>query len=517
MDFDPSLPGAPLLSIADVSAPKGHSGTTAFDFAVKLTAQPSQPVTLDYATTDGSATLADGDYQSASGSLTFTPGGPLSQTIQVEVVGNTTDEPDETFFVNLSDVVNATVVKPQGLGTIQNDATPISISDVSAYGTNNGTTPFTFTVSLASASSLPVSVDYTTADGTATLANGGYQAQAGTLTFNPGETTQTISILVNGNSQPHPDETFYVNLVNPVNGIVAADGQQGVGTILGDSSGTSYYVNDTSTVGDVFCTAPGNYANDGKSPATPVASLAGLLSMYTFHAGDTIYVDTGAYALVRNIVLGPQYSGVRIVGPGPREVTPSLTGGAVLADGPVAFWRLGDASGGTAVDATGNGYDGTYVGGLTPDPKRALDRRRSRLRRPGRLCHGALRATLNPSQFTIEAWVNFQDNPIAAFGSVINVGIITYIIMQVISFLALMAPPTQRPHRSQPECGPTWLRRLTVVIPPGSTSMACWRIHPNRACPSNRIVNHWKSAPVSFPGKLPGKATSTRSHCMTRS
>jgi Calx-beta domain len=323
-------------------------------------------VTVNDATGDGTATIANDDYQSTNGSLTFNPAGPLTQTIQVFVNGDTNDEPDSTFYVNLSAAVNATVVTSQGVGTIQDDSTPISVDDVTQYATNNGTTSFGFTVSLAHASTLPISVDYATSDGTATLAAGDYQAQAGTLTFAPGETSETITILVNGDTSSNSNETFFVNLANPVNGVLAQGGQQGVGTILANNTcGTSYYVNVSSIVGDVYCTAPGSNSNNGLTPATPVASLSELLSMYTFHPGDTIYVDTGNYDLYRNVVPGPGLSGVRIIGSGPQEVAPDLDGSAVLADNPVAFWRLGDAGGATAADATGNGYNGTYVGDVT--------------------------------------------------------------------------------------------------------------------------------------------------------
>ena len=81
------------------------------------------------------------------------------------------------------------------------------------------------------------------------------------------------------------------------------------------NSGNSYYINDGSTVGDVFTTAPGNNANSGKSPDQPMASLTALLAVYTLHPGDVIYVDTGTYNLTTNVVLGPQDSGITIEGP----------------------------------------------------------------------------------------------------------------------------------------------------------------------------------------------------------
>ena len=81
------------------------------------------------------------------------------------------------------------------------------------------------------------------------------------------------------------------------------------------NAGTAYYVNDGSTAGDEFTTATGDNANDGKTPGTPMASLAALLRAYDLDAGDVIHVDTGSYALATDIRLEAQDSGVVIRGP----------------------------------------------------------------------------------------------------------------------------------------------------------------------------------------------------------
>ena len=81
------------------------------------------------------------------------------------------------------------------------------------------------------------------------------------------------------------------------------------------NAGTAYYVNDGAATGDEYTTAVGNNANDGKTPSTPMASLAALLRAYDLDAGDVIYVDTGVYNLATNIVLGAEDSGVTIRGP----------------------------------------------------------------------------------------------------------------------------------------------------------------------------------------------------------
>ncbi|HYX28378.1 MAG TPA: Calx-beta domain-containing protein [Pyrinomonadaceae bacterium] len=241
----------PEITINDVAKNEGNAGTTAFTFTVSLAAASSQIVTVNYATADGTA-VASSDYQAASGPLTFNPG-DLTKTITVNVNGDTTNEPNETFFVNLSNAVNAVILDSQGQGTINNDdpQPSISINDVAVAEGDNGTTPATFTVSLSSASGFPVTVNYTTADNTAN-AGSDYQAASGTVTFNAGETSKQIIVLVNGDTDFEQNETFFVNLSSPVNATIA-DGQ-GVGTINNDDPlppRPTLFINDTSvTEGD---------------------------------------------------------------------------------------------------------------------------------------------------------------------------------------------------------------------------------------------------------------------------
>jgi len=100
----------------------------------------AQTVTIDYATASGTATVAGGDYTPASGTLTF-PVGVLSQPINVTIVGDAVDEPNETFVVNLSSPVNATLADSQATVTITDDdpAPVLTISDVSVNEGNGGT------------------------------------------------------------------------------------------------------------------------------------------------------------------------------------------------------------------------------------------------------------------------------------------------------------------------------------------------------------------------------------------
>ena len=114
----------PTLTINDVTIAEGNSGTSNATFTVTLSPMnPTQSVTVDYATANGTATSANNDYAAASGTLTFAPNA-ASQTITVPVTGDTDVEGNETFFVNLSNAGNAVIGDAQGLGTINTDDLP---------------------------------------------------------------------------------------------------------------------------------------------------------------------------------------------------------------------------------------------------------------------------------------------------------------------------------------------------------------------------------------------------------
>ena len=114
------------------------------------------------------------------------------------------------------------------------DEPRISISDVSKYeGKKNQTTLFTFTVTLSAAYDQAVTVSFRTVDGTATTADHDYVAQTGTLTFAPGQTTKTITIVVNGDNKKEADETFFVDLFGKSSNSLFTK-NRGIGMILND-------------------------------------------------------------------------------------------------------------------------------------------------------------------------------------------------------------------------------------------------------------------------------------------
>ncbi|HMX27508.1 MAG TPA: ExeM/NucH family extracellular endonuclease, partial [Blastocatellia bacterium] len=236
---NPCTPLTPTLSINDVTMSEGNAGTTIFTFTVSLnSAAGAGGVSFDIATADGTATTADNDYVAANQAGKTIAAGQTSTTFDVTVNGDTTFEPNETFFVNVTNVSGATLGDGQGQGTINNDdVSPLpllSINDVSAAEGNAGTTTFTFTVSLSMpAGAGGVSFDIATADGTATVANNDYVAAAQMgKTIAAGQSSTTFDVMVNGDTAGEPDETFTVNITN-VSGASLNDGT-GLGTIQND-------------------------------------------------------------------------------------------------------------------------------------------------------------------------------------------------------------------------------------------------------------------------------------------
>lgn len=264
----------PSVSVADTSVNEGNSGTTNASFTVTLSKASTKPVTVSYTTGNGSATAGQ-DYTASSGTITFAAG-QVSQVINVSVLGDTTVEPAETFTVTLSNPSGATIGRATASGTINNDdAAPvlpsISISDATAAEGNSGSNSMAFTVTLSKAATTTVTLNYSTANGTAT-AGEDYTASSGTVTFAPGVVSQVITVGVLGDTTVEPTESFTVTLSN-ASGATITDGSA-IGTITNDDTATNPGASGTAQWGKSFF-AP--YVDMG---AWPVPNLLALSKTY---------------------------------------------------------------------------------------------------------------------------------------------------------------------------------------------------------------------------------------------
>ena len=200
----------PALTIADANATENDGEII---FTVRLNVASSLAVTADWTTADGTATQGT-DYAETTGTLTF-DALETEQTITVSLLDDALDEADETFTISLSNPANATLEDAEATGTIaDNDDTPaLTIADAEAA---EGDREITFAVTLGAVSGLEVTVDWTTADGTA-IAAADYVAAEGSLTFAPGQTEATIAVVVFNDALDEGDETFTIALSNPAN------------------------------------------------------------------------------------------------------------------------------------------------------------------------------------------------------------------------------------------------------------------------------------------------------------
>jgi hypothetical protein len=234
----------PWIAIGNVTQARPTSGTTTFAFPVKLVHAVLDTVTVNYATQNNSATSTF-DYDATSGTLTFGPG-KTTATIDVTVNGTTLHTGNRTFYVNLSNAVNAVIQTGTGTGTIV-DTTPqdyVSVSDATTTQGSGSASSALFTVSLSAPSANTVSVAYTTQNGSA-LAGTDYTYTHGTLSFSPGTTSETVSVPVTAESIYQTMKYFYLSISSPVN--AALGWNQAQGTIL-NSNHLAYVTADDVTV-----------------------------------------------------------------------------------------------------------------------------------------------------------------------------------------------------------------------------------------------------------------------------
>ena len=260
---------AATISISDVSLDEGDSGTTTFSFSVSLDAEIDIPMTIDFVTTDASATV--NDYTAVASSVaTFAAntGGAQVQQIVIQVTGDSRVELNEGFLVTLSNLVttgrDVIVTDAPAVGTIRNDdVATLSIADVTVNELDSGAATVTFTVTLDAEVDSDIAVDYDTLNNTATTTSGDYVATNGnSFTFaanSGGSQSQTFTVSVNGDETVELDETFFANLSGLVtNGRSVVFGQaQALATITNDDVATIVITDVTRDEGDAGTTVFG--------------------------------------------------------------------------------------------------------------------------------------------------------------------------------------------------------------------------------------------------------------------
>lgn len=372
---------------ATTSSSNENSGVAAI--TVDRVGGSSGIVTVDYSTSNGTA-LAGTDYTATSGTLTFLNNETL-KTVFVPILNNTKDEPSRTFNVTLANATGgAFVASPSThVQTITDDDNPpsVSIADASVIEGNQGPTLFSFNVSLSQPSGFATSVNFTTANGTAT-ATQDYAASSGTVSFAPGEVVKAATVTVNGDLVTELNETLLVNLNTPTL-LTISDGQA-LGTILDDDnpgkislafatygvaegspnatvtltrgSGTAGTVavnyatsNGTATAGSDYQTATGTVVfNDGQTTASFIVPI---LQDPTGEANETIFLSISSP--VGGASLGTQTNAVLTILDDDGGVPANVSIGGQIVENALPLANVlitlaGSQSATTLTDAGGN-------------------------------------------------------------------------------------------------------------------------------------------------------------------
>ncbi len=216
-----SFPSVVIDATSADSLIRPDSGTATMLFPVTLSAAAPFPVTVSYTTTDVTA-VANIDYLTSTGTLTFDVDpntgltASLTQNITVTILGGTNRQLNKQFAVNVAASTDATTGNPSQVeGTIVTNSPPgINAVGGSITESLTGTALLPFEVEVAPSLTSPVTVNYTTADGTA-IAGVDYQAMSGTLTLSPGRVQQTVFVPVFRQFLSEMDKTLSFTISDP--------------------------------------------------------------------------------------------------------------------------------------------------------------------------------------------------------------------------------------------------------------------------------------------------------------
>ncbi|MFK7914598.1 MAG: Calx-beta domain-containing protein [Pseudomonadales bacterium] len=253
-DQPPASPAPPpvTLEIGAASVAEGDSGASVLSFPVSLPAGVGVvgTVTVDYASSDGTA-VAGSDYTAASGTLSIAAGA-AEGFIEVDVLGDTELEGDETLTVTLSNP-SAPVqlgAMSSATGTIVDDDEPapvtLSVSDASVTEADANNVTLQFEIALSEALSSDLSFDFRTEAGSATEALD-YEATTGGLTIAAGDLAATVEVIVLADDEAEATEDLQL-VIESVSDPDVVIGTSGIGSIRDDDRvvvGQGRFLNDT--------------------------------------------------------------------------------------------------------------------------------------------------------------------------------------------------------------------------------------------------------------------------------
>ncbi len=263
-DTDSGLGGSPATATVTVaeggvlkfsaSAYSAGEGAGSVTITVTRTGGSGGAASVKYAISNGSASgytscVAGRDYVAQTGTLSWAAGDAASKTFDITICPDTVYEGNETINLSLSNVTGSAILGAPSNATLtiaDNEAQPkLSVEDVAVTEGDSGLVSGLFTVKLSVASNQTVTVKYATADGSATAPADYTALGLTTLTFDPGETSKQVRVVVKGDLIDEIDESFQLVLSSPTDATLAVSSADA--TITDDDAATI-------SVGDVSVT-----------------------------------------------------------------------------------------------------------------------------------------------------------------------------------------------------------------------------------------------------------------------
>jgi len=270
----------PTLYVSDISLPEGNSATTPATFTITRTGDTSTASTVSVSTSDRTAT-AGSDYTAVGPTTVNFAAGDTSETVDVPVIGDRSNEANETFALVLSAATGATIADGTATATILTDDSPafLSVNDVTVTEGNVGTKQAVFVVTRSGNTSVASSVSVTTTGGTATAGSDYTAVAPTTVNLAPGVTSQTVDVEVIGDTTVESNESFFLALSAPV------------GATIADLSGTATIVNDDSAV----VPGPATFLSIGDTSVVEGSSGVTNATFTVTRTGDTSAASTVMY------------------------------------------------------------------------------------------------------------------------------------------------------------------------------------------------------------------------------
>ena len=280
----------PIVLVENADVTEGNEGEVEARFTIRLLTAAVTPVTVAFATRNGSATIANEDYLPVAGTVVFAPG-ELAKTVVVKVRGDIWRERDETFELVVSRVVGGVIGDGAGTGVIRNDDTRVGVQLLPAAvveTTGSLRAVLEYTVLIKGTTDNPFTLLFETRNGTA-VAGRDFRPTSGQIMVRPGQDGKRIAVSVVGDAQMEPDESVMlaVRAVGADNvdvfafdgGVVRQSASEVAGVILDDDSRffTIQSVNSTVVAGGSFQFQVGLRRRPGYGEALPLFTEFGSL------------------------------------------------------------------------------------------------------------------------------------------------------------------------------------------------------------------------------------------------